>query len=130
MRPSDMITARLGGLLGVLFVVFGATLTQAQTISDYKLAAALQGLKVRGMDSDDGPCHAASFGIPAYVIAYLEPPIHLSDSLLLPETPHLEPLRPTSTFSGASTTAASVVSSRKVNVSWKYSSTAVLEWLR
>ena len=31
-------------MLGVLFVVFGATLTQAQTISDEKLTAALQGL--------------------------------------------------------------------------------------
>jgi hypothetical protein len=27
-------------------------------------------IKVRGMDGDDGPCHAASFGIPAYMIAY------------------------------------------------------------
>src|SRR6516162_11880967 len=83
-------------------------------------------IKVLGMDGDDGPCHAASFGIPAYMIAYLESPIHLSDSLLLPETLHLGPLRPTSTFSGASTTAASVVSSRKVKVSWKYSSTTGL----
>jgi hypothetical protein len=31
---------------------------------------------------------------------------------------------------GASTTAASVVSNRKVKVSWKYSSTTVLEWLK
>jgi hypothetical protein len=83
-------------------------------------------IKVRGMDGDDGPCHAASFGIPAYVIAYLESPIHLSDSLFLPETPHLGPLRPTSTFFGASTTAASVVSSRKAKVSRKYSSTTGL----
>lgn len=44
MRLSDMLASRLGGLLGVLFVVFGATLTQAQTISDEKLTAALQGL--------------------------------------------------------------------------------------
>jgi hypothetical protein len=40
-------------------------------------------IKVRGMDGDDRPCHTASFGIPAYVIAYRESPIHLSDSLLL-----------------------------------------------
>src|SRR5215469_11910542 len=46
-------------------------------------------IKVHGIDGDDGPCHAASFGIPAYMIAYLESLIHLSDSLLLPETPHL-----------------------------------------
>jgi len=39
-----MITSRLGELLGVLFVVFSATLTQAQTISDDKLNAALHGL--------------------------------------------------------------------------------------
>jgi hypothetical protein len=37
-------------------------------------------IKVRGMDGDDGPCHTAGFGIPAYMIAYLESPIHLSDS--------------------------------------------------
>jgi hypothetical protein len=49
-------------------------------------------IKVRGMDGDDGPCHTASFGIPAYMIAYLESPIHLSDSLLLPAAPHLGPL--------------------------------------
>jgi hypothetical protein len=55
-------------------------------------------IKVRGMDGDDGPCHTASFGIPAYMIAYLESPIHLSDSLLLPAAPHLGPLRPISTF--------------------------------
>ena len=34
-------------------------------------------IKVRGMDGDDGPCHAAGFGIPAYMIAYLESPTHL-----------------------------------------------------
>ena len=33
-------------------------------------------IKVRGMDGDDGPRHTASFGIPAYTIAYLESPIH------------------------------------------------------
>ena len=44
MRPSKMVTARLGGLLGVLFVVFGATLTRGQTISDDRLSVALQGL--------------------------------------------------------------------------------------
>jgi hypothetical protein len=38
------------------------------------------------MDGDDGPCHAASFGIPAYMIAYLESLIHLLDSLILPKT--------------------------------------------
>jgi hypothetical protein len=41
-------------------------------------------IEVRGMDGDDRPCHTASFGIPAYMIAYLESPIHLSDSSLLP----------------------------------------------
>lgn len=44
MRPADSIMARLGGLIGILFVVFGATLAQAQTISDGRLAAAVQGL--------------------------------------------------------------------------------------
>src|SRR3954447_9804617 len=44
MRPSDLITARLGGLLSALFVMFGATLAQAQAFSDDKLAVALQGL--------------------------------------------------------------------------------------
>ncbi|HTD15017.1 MAG TPA: hypothetical protein VK673_07545 [Chthoniobacterales bacterium] len=37
------------------------------------------------MDGDDGPRHKASFGIPAYMIAYLESPIHLSDSIALTE---------------------------------------------
>jgi hypothetical protein len=37
-------------------------------------------IKVRGMDGDGSPCRAANFGIPAYMIAYLESPIHLSDS--------------------------------------------------
>ena len=44
MRPLDLIAARLGGLLGVLFLVFGATPAQAQAISDDRLAIALQGL--------------------------------------------------------------------------------------
>jgi hypothetical protein len=39
------------------------------------------------VDGDDGPCHATSLGIPAYVIADLEPPGHLADSLFLPEAP-------------------------------------------
>jgi hypothetical protein len=37
-------------------------------------------IKVRGMEGDDGPCDAASFGIPAYMIAYLE---SLSERLLM-----------------------------------------------
>jgi len=35
-------------------------------------------IKVRGVDSDDGPSYAASFGIPAYMIAYLESPMKLT----------------------------------------------------
>jgi hypothetical protein len=34
------------------------------------------------VDGDDGPCHAASFGIPAHMIAYLEFPSHLGTSPL------------------------------------------------
>ena len=39
-------------------------------------------VEVRRVDGDDGPCHAASFGIPAHMIAYLEFPSHLGTSPL------------------------------------------------
>jgi len=42
-------------------------------------------IKILGVDGDNGPCHAASFGIPAYMIAHLKSLMHLSGSLRLSE---------------------------------------------
>src|SRR5215472_3518870 len=55
----------------VLGIVFGGMMHMAFVV------------KISGVDGDDGPRHPACLGIPAYVIADLESPSHLVDSLFL-----------------------------------------------
>jgi hypothetical protein len=57
----------------VLGIIFGGVMRMAFVV------------KISGVDGDDAPRHPACLGIPAYVIADLESPSHLVDSLFLIE---------------------------------------------